>query len=296
MRYLDEAIAHSRMGLRIGKRPHYIITTTPKPRAAIIRIAESPKTLVSRGKTAEAYHLPPETRESLIEEYGGTHLGRQELDGEILTEIKGAMVTRAVMDSSRVASAPALDLTVVAVDPNGTGERDEFGIAVMGRGAADRHAYVLADWSTQDTGLSAARRAWQAFDEHDADVMVYEDVFGKAWLTQVLTDAWNERYKDPDGNWSADWPEHVRLPPPMKTVKCGSGKSLRAQPCAVRWEQGRVHLVGTHDALETQWATWVPQETKDSPDRVDAMVHGEAYIRGRDKRSGSVAIPQGRLG
>ena len=39
------------------------------------------------------------------------------------------------------------------------------------------------------------------------------------------------------------------------------------------YEQGRVHHVGLFPELEDQMVSWVPGEG-DSPDRIDALVHG----------------------
>lgn len=277
MRYLDEVITHASMGLRLGPRPHFVVTTTPKPREAIIKLWNSPKTLLTRGRTMDAYHLPPETRAKLWEDYGGTTIGRQELEGEILSDVLGALVSRAVLDRSRVPEAPDMNLVVVGFDPNGTGSGDLTGIVAAGRGV-DGESYVLADASTKATGREAALRGWQLFDDLDADVMVVEKNFGQSWLLQVMRDAWNELHPD----------EPVV---PLKEVSAGIGKSLRAQPHAMRWEQGRVHVVGTLDELENQWATWVPTETPDSPDRIDACVHALAYLRGREKSRAKVGLP-----
>ena len=165
MRYLAEVITHSKMGLRIGPRPHYVVTTTPKPRAEIVKLWNGPKTILTKGRTLDAYHLPPETRAELVEEYGGTTLGRQELEGEILTDMPGALLTRRHVDDSRVPEAPELNLIVVAVDPANTGRGDLTGIVAAGRGAVDGHAYVIADVSAKTTGRDAALRAWALFDE-----------------------------------------------------------------------------------------------------------------------------------
>jgi phage terminase large subunit-like protein len=276
MRYLDAVITHSKMGLRIGPRPHYVVTTTPKPRAEIIKLWDSPKTLLTKGRTLDAYHLPPEMRQELLDEYGGTNLGRQELDGEILTDVRGALVSRVHLDRSRVPEAPDLNLIAIGFDPNGTGTGDECGIVAVGRGT-DGDAYVLADASTKSTGRDAALRAWALFDDLEADVLVVEDNFAKSWLRQVLVDAWKETHDDEN--------------PPMKTVNAGQGKALRAQPMAMRFEQSRVHIVGTLDRLEAQFATWVPAETPDSPDRIDAAVHAFAYIRGKEKSRAKISTP-----
>lgn len=276
MRYLAEVITHSKMGLRIGPRPHYVITTTPKPRAEIVRLWADPKTLLTKGRTMDAYHLPPETRQALWEEYGGTALGRQELEGEILSEMAGALVSRETIDASRVPEPPEMNLIVVGMDPNGTGTGDECGIVGMGRGV-DGHAYVLADASTKSTGRDAAMRAWALFDDLQADVLVVEKNFGQSWLRDVLADAWKENHADD--------------PMPLKLVNAGSGKALRAQPMAMRFEQDRAHIVGTLDKFETQLATWVPTESPESPDRVDAAAHAFAFLRGREKQRATVSLP-----
>lgn len=279
MRYLDDVLTHSSMGLRLGPRPHRVITSTPKPRAAIIKLWNDPKNIVTRGKTMDAFHLPPETRQTLWNEYGGTTLGRQELEGEILGDTPGALVTRETLDNSRVPQAPDLNLIAIGFDPNGTTTGDEAGIIAIGR-APDGHAYILADATTRNTGRTAALQAWALYDDLNADVMVIEENFAKSWLRQVMTDAWAETHGG-DTN------------PPVKYVNVGTGKTLRAQPMAMRLEQNRLHIVGTLDKLEDQLATWVQSESTESPDRVDAAAHAFAYLRGRDKAKAKIYLPSG---
>lgn len=278
MRYLAEVITHSKMGLRIGPRPHYVITTTPKPRAEIIKLWSAPKTLLTKGKTLDAYHLPPETRAELVEDYGGTTLGRQELEGEILTDMPGALLTRKQVDDSRVPEAPEFNLVVVAVDPANTGRGDLTGIVAAGRGAANGEAYVIADVSAKTTGRDAALRAWALFDEVGADVLVVEKNGPQEWLMQVMRDAFYETHDKDDLL-------------PLKGVNVGQGKTLRAMPAAMRFQQNKAHIVGTMDGLEDEMCTWVQAENPDSPDRLDAMVHALAYIRGKETSRGRMQLP-----
>ncbi len=117
----------------------------------------------------------------------------------------------------------------------------------------------------------------------DADLLVYEDNLGKEWLAEVLRDAYHELQLEgvfPPGGSA-----------PMKPVVAMKGKRLRAQPTAMRYEQGRCHHVGTFPELEDQQATWVPDVDKDSPDRIDALVHAQAYLRSREYLVGDVADP-----
>lgn len=277
MRYLDEVLTHSKMGLRIGPCPHYVVTSTPKPRAGIIKLWNDPKTVLTKGKTMEAFHLPRETRDALWEEYGGTTLGRQELEGEILGDTPGALVSRGTLDAGRVPEAPDMNLIAVGFDPNGSGTGDESGIVAVGRGV-DGDGYILADASSRATGREAALRAWALYDDIGADVLVVEENFGKSWLRQVVEDAWYEHHDKSDS-------------PPIKYINAGTGKTLRAQPMAMRLEQHRLHIVGTLDRLEDQLATWVQSESPESPDRIDAAVHAFAFVRGREKARAKILLP-----
>ena len=83
----------------------------------------------------------------------------------------------------------------IGVDPAGTGTGDEAGIVVVGRGTADRHAYVLADLSGQMTARETGLAAWQAFYDHGAAYLVYEDNFGKQWLRDGLIDAFADHHQ-----------------------------------------------------------------------------------------------------
>ena len=65
--------------------------------------------------------------------------------------------------------------------------------------------------------------------------------------------------------------------PRIELVSAVKSKLERATPLRNRYEQGRVHHVGSLPLLESQLTTWVPGET-DSPDRLDACVHALAHV------------------
>ncbi|MBM0226855.1 hypothetical protein [Micromonospora sp. ATA51] len=75
-------------------------------------------------------------------------------------------------------------------------------------------------------------------------------------------------------------------------VQARASKRVRAEPVAARYEVDppRVHHVGTFPALEDQLTTWTP-ESGDSPDRLDALVHGVTYLRSKESRRAVVASP-----
>ncbi len=277
-RQLGPALEHSAFGLRIGSNPHYVGSTTPKPRKEIRGILADPLTLTTRGRTAEAHHLDPEVRAAYMRKYAGTRIGRQELDGEILDDVEGALWTWENIDRGRVqpAQVPQMLKVAVAMDPSisVTEDSDECGIVAVGLGV-DRCGYVLEDRSKKVAGTPAARRAWQLWLDQHAHVMVYESNQGKVWVGEILKRVWYEMQAEgilPAGA------------PPLREVKAILGKRLRAEPIAALWEMTppRARMVGNFPDLEDQCTTWVPEEGKESPDRVDAMVHGLAHLMGND--------------
>ncbi|PVE04677.1 terminase large subunit domain-containing protein [Streptomyces scopuliridis] len=261
MRRLGAAITHSEMGLRIGPNPHYIASTTPKPRTELIELTRRTDVTVTRGRTRDAVHLPEEQRRKLIEKYAGTRMEKQELDGLLLEDIEGALWSRAGLDGTRAGAAPPMSRVVVAMDPAATSneESDEMGIIVAGlgqqyipdlNGTQRQHGYGLDDLSGRMPPLDAARRAIKAYHQHRADAIVAEVNNGGDWIGTVI------RQIDPTVNY--------------RTVRATRGKLTRAEPVAALSEQQAVHIVGSLPELEEQLVSWVPGDA--SPDRLDAWV------------------------
>jgi len=277
----------------IGDRPRVVVTTTPKPITLLrdwVKRARMGDTVyrVTIGSTFDnAQNLSLDVLTELRKEYRGTTLGRQELYGELLEEVEGALWNHKLIEDGRVDNPPELTYKVVGMDPAGTGQGDETGLVVVGRGVDDED-YVLADYSAQIVGRDAAIRAWMVFSEHDADLLVYEDNFGKQWLAQVLADAYRELQKE------GIFPPGGAIP--MKGVHAIHGKKLRAEPVQMRYEQLRVHHVEVFAELEDQMCSWVPGETPDSPDRVDALVHAVLWLRSKERHRATVGTPGGRIG
>lgn len=274
----------------IGDHPRVVVTTTPKPIKLLVNWVRRARRgdhsyRVTVGSTFDnAANLSPHTLAELRREYTGTTAGRQELYGELLEEAEGALWTHSLIEQHRVRRPPDIVYAVVGMDPPGTGTGDEMGLVAVGRGA-DEEDYVLADWSKRLVGRSAAVRAWELFLHVDADLLIFEDNFGKKWLEQVLTDAYREMQK------AELFPPGMAVP--MRGVTALHGKRLRAEPYAMRYEQGRVHHVGSFPELEDQMATWDPEDSPDSPDRIDALVHAGMWLRTKDRRRASIAVPAG---
>lgn len=271
-----------------GHKPRAIVTTTPKPIRLLVEwVARDDGSVhLTRGSTFDnAANLSPEALEEFRRQYGSSRIGRQELYAELLTDIEGALWhSRWIEDGRRTPEQlPETTQRIVAVDPavSATETSDETGLIAVGRGV-DGHDYVLADRSARVVGFQAAKRAWQLWLDLECDLMVYEDNQGQDWVRDILVDAWKKLVAD--GKVGGD--------PPLKAIRAMRGKRLRAEPVAARYEQGRVHHVGSLVDLEQQMLEWEPESGK-SPDRLDALVHGITALRGPDSGHAKVVNPAG---
>jgi phage terminase large subunit-like protein len=240
-----------------GHPPCGVVSTTPKMHTTLRQIITAPTTVVTRAKTSDnAANLDASTLAYLNEKYGGTRLGRQELDAELLADLEGALWNRDLIDACRIKRGDLPDRllrVVVAVDPPGGSSKSnaECGIVVAGIGA-DRHCYVLADLSGRYSPETWARVAVGAYGSYKADRIVAEQNFGGAMVESTIR--------------SVDARVAVRM------VVASRGKQIRAEPIASHYEQHRVHHVGEFTLLEDQMTGWDPQVAGPSPDRVDALV------------------------
>ena len=243
-------------GLRLGDDPRVLVTTTPRPVPLLRALAGDPKTAVRRIRTDDnAGNLSPGFLVAMAERYGGTRLGRQELDGELIADREDALWNRARLEALRQRNPGPLSRIVVAVDPPATASAASVcGIVVAGLDEAGR-AVVLADCSV--TGASPAGWASavvRAFRRFDADRVVAEVNQGGDMVSAMLR--------------SID----VNLP--VTCVRATRGKFLRAEPVAALYEQGRVVHAAAFAELEDQMCDFGPDGLSSgrSPDRLDALV------------------------
>src|SRR5690606_1554809 len=125
------------MGLRLGDAPRVLATTTPRAVPLVQRLmreCEKGDAVLTRGSTfANALNLPDRFIRAVQEQFGGTALGRQELDGELLAEVEGALWSRALIERCREPCfADTMARIVVGVDPPASARGDECGIIVCG--------------------------------------------------------------------------------------------------------------------------------------------------------------------
>ena len=140
-------------GLRLGKNPQVVATTTPRPTPLMKQIQNMSNVVITRGSTYDnRANLAASFFTSIITKYEGTRLGRQELEGHDLDDNPGALWQRDTIDSARVRKALDMVRIVVAVDPAVTSgeDSDETGIIVAGKDEFG-HAYIIEDCSVKGT-------------------------------------------------------------------------------------------------------------------------------------------------
>lgn len=271
----------------VNDHPRAFVTTTPKPIDLIQEwVGRDDGTVhVIRGSTFDnKANLSALVIHELLKRYEGTAVGRQELYGEIVEAYEGALFSRLDLENHRIWDTPDNLLSiVVGVDPSLTGEDDEMGIVVCARDK-NNHLYVLADRSVMAVGRAAALHAWHTFAEFGADKLVCETNIGKKWMTQVFHDAYMELV----GQKIFE----VGTKPPILGVDSKIGKQTRAEPVAMRSEQGRFHCVGRHEDLENQMVTFTSWGAKDSPDRLDALVHACRYLMSLERNQARISSPR----
>lgn len=254
-------------GLRLGAQPRVIIATTPKPTPTLRRIIADPKTIITRGRTEDnAANLAATTLALLRQKYDGTRLGRQELNGEILDDVPGALWTRAMIDAARLPRAlPDMQRVVVAVDPSGARDIDDdaadaIGIVVAGKGVDGRY-YVLADRTCKLSPAGWGARAIKAYRDFDADRLVAERNYGGAMVENVI--------------------RNLDRKIAYTEVVASRGKVVRAEPVSALYEQGHVsHLTSGLEHLEDQMCQMASDGYvgDGSPDRVDALVWALMFL------------------
>jgi phage terminase large subunit-like protein len=215
----------------------------------------------------------------------GTSLERQELMGELLDEVEGALMKLAKIEETRLhlprneagrEESPfeddpffrewifsEIDPTriAVAVDPavSFSEDSDQHGIVVVAK-ARNSDLYVLEDASCRCPVTEWPKKVMDLVEKWQADRVIGEVNNGGDYIETQLR--------------AAGYMGGVEI------VHASRGKEVRAGPVATYWEQGHVHIVDHMPELEAQWATWIPGE-KDagpSPDNLDAMVYGCAWL------------------
>lgn len=297
----QEAWDDANMGLRLGERPYAVCTTTPKNRKWVKKLALDKTTYVPQyytedGKlrlpsTFDNEFLPSRRVEWLKNKYGGTRLGRQELEGAFVDDIDGAMWKRSmfthVLDPSKW---PVFKRIIVAIDPAGSRARKsadqnalteeqranqrknaDTAISVVALGA-DGLIYVLACKSGQWSPTEWALEAIRMYFKFRADKIVAEKNFGGEMVEFNLR---NIRQYDKELGKNINGRNL-----PIKLVTASKGKDVRAEPVTTLYEQGRVIHCRYFPEAEDQMCAFIDAESNEGADMVDSVVWGVTEIAG----------------
>lgn len=240
------------LGLRMGVQPRCLVTTTPQAIPLLSRIIDAPDTVRTGGATQDNPHLPAAYVSAMEAHYGGSRLGRQELEGELLADVEGSLWPWALIERCR-AEPPIPVRTVVAVDPP-TSQNGTCGIIVAALDAEGK-AYVLADASVSGASPDGwARAVGTAAERWDADRVIAERNQGGDMVKSVLRAA------------SATLP--------IELVQASQSKGARAEPVAAQFENDMAFFAGHFPELEAQLNGLTPAggHHGPSPDRADACV------------------------
>ena len=243
--------------LRLGVNPRAIVTTTPRPKRLVKRLLKDPAVIVTRGSTFEnVSNLAAPFLDFIKRKYEQTSLGRQELYAELIEDHKGALWSRFLLEQARQNyKEHPLERIVISIDPAVShGEKsDETGIIATGI-TMERQGVVLEDLSLKGRPSEWIQRAVEAYHRLKADRIIAEVNMGGDLVEQLL------RTYDPSVSYRA--------------VRASRGKVIRAEPIAALYEQGKVWHKTYFHKLDEQLCTYIPGVSKNSPDRLDALVWG----------------------
>lgn len=256
--YPDEAWDNLEFGLRLGRSPQVVATTTPRPIPLIKKLLKDPQAYITTGTTYDNYlNLSDRYIDRVVRKYEGTRLGQQELLAKMLEEVPGALWQHKVIELNRRGphQIPQFTRIVVGVDPAASSNEDsnETGIMIGAKGV-DGHGYLLTDASGVFSPAEWGRIAVDHYRKRQADRIVGERNNGGEMVEHTIHTV------DPNAAFKSVW--------------ASRGKGRRAEPIAALMEQGKIHHVGQFAALEDQMCNTTVDEFlgKGSPDRMDAYV------------------------
>lgn len=245
-------------GLRLGDAPRLMATTTPRARALIKRLMADETCAQTRSSSdRNEVNLADGFISAIRARYGSTELARQEIDGELVDDIEGALFRLSVIDQTRLTQAPVLDRLVIAVDPPAMARANSDACGIVAVGQSGNEAFILADETVQGILPEAwAEKVANLADRLGADEIIAEANQGGEMVRTVLAGAGIGRA--------------IRL------VHARVDKRRRAAPVAALYAAGRVHHVGYFRALEDEMMAF--GLSKASPNRLDALVWGVSHL------------------
>lgn len=260
-----------RLSLRKGTC-RCVLTTTPRRKRRLRDLLERARQhpgryVVTRGRTQDNRQNLSGAFDEMIADLEGTRVGRQELEGELLEDVEGALWTEALIDAHRVDPAAVavedlgLHRIAIGVDPSTktASDSDPTGIVVNGITRAGT-VYVLQDASGRYTPPEWGRK-----------VLDLAAKWRKIAPVVVVIET-NKIGEMAEHNLRLSLERSERMPRVVETFS-SDGKETRAEPFVSLYEKGRCLHYGVHPQLETCMTEWIPGSTTGSPDPLDAHVH-----------------------
>lgn len=268
-RYLDKMWTNIDLAARVRSRNvkvEIMITGTPVPTQLIREwIADEDVATILMPNHENVQNIDDDTYRRWQKRFTGTRLGRQEMDGEILTDNPDALFQASILDACRVedmGAVPELVEVAVAVDPGISTGKDNDATGIIGGGIdADGHVYIWCDVSSKSRPEKWGADVVQACEQLQTDTVVGERNRGGDLVESNLRAA-RERKR---GIASAAALKVVQ-------VYATRGKTIRAEPVSAMHEKGLIHIVGRMPELEAELTEWNPRIGGPSPNRLDAFV------------------------
>lgn len=274
--HLDTLMANIEFSTRARTRIplELIFSSTPVKRRFIRELVEDPDTITIFGSTAEnAANNDRAWLDRMTRRFGGTRLGRQELEGEIMTDNPDALFSASRLDADRVPSnmRPEILRIAVSVDPGISKETgiDPTGVVVLGEDEETHHLYVLEDLTRAER---ASPEVWgtdviEAYERWGAVAIVAETNRGGDLVESNI----RAMMRDKRGRLAGQ-------AIPIERVHATRGKAIRAEPVAALSERRLLHIVGVMRELELEITEWSPAQPGPSPNRLDALVWGVFFL------------------
>lgn len=279
---IDTTFNNYQLGLRNkapGWEPRTILSGTPKPVQLLTGVPGDteefpglltgyPGVVVSRMSSFDNIHNLAGNFQRLLHRLDGTETGRQEIEAELLTDIKGTLWRQAWI---KLGDPPPLaDFSRIAVGVDPSGGADAIGIVVAGIDVRGMY-WVLDDLTDVYTPAGWAEAVENAVDLWQADRVCVERNFGGDMCRDTLT-------------------RHTNISDfIIEDVWASRGKAVRAEPIAALYEPRKDRTTGVREQpgqriqhadrfsqLVGQMTTWQPG--RKSPNNMDALVWALTYL------------------
>lgn len=260
IRYLTAVMKVLKFSMRLGDHPRIAATTTPLPTPAYLDFREQqPRaTAFTHASTLDNPHLAAAVKDELVDEFGGTTWGLQELEGKVISEVEGSLWRRPwIIYEDKLPDGVHPVRIIGAIDPADSGDGDEVGI-IIGMLGSDGRTYIISDLSKQ---VSAAEWPLEARDAWRSTHMGFN-------LQMMLVEGTGASLKSHE--------TMVRQVEPacnVVGVLASSSKQTRAVPVAALYKHHKVVHLGSFGKLESEMLTWTGDKCNWSPNRLDALVH-----------------------